>query len=79
MSVNLSLRQFQQNNLVELINQTLVESRLEPEYLELELTESSIMNDAEPTIEKLHQLKRLGIKISLDDFGTGYSLSLIHN
>jgi diguanylate cyclase (GGDEF)-like protein len=72
-SVNLSLRQFQQTNLVEMVNQTLVETGLEPEYLELELTESSIMNDAERTIETLHRLKGLGIKISLDDFGTGYS------
>lgn len=72
-SVNLSLRQFQQPDLVEKVNQILVETGLQPEYLELELTESSIMNDAEQTIETLHCLKRLGIKISLDDFGTGYS------
>lgn len=72
-SVNLSLRQFQQANLVETVNQTLAETGLKPEYLELELTESSIMNDAERTIETLHRLKQLGIKISLDDFGTGYS------
>lgn len=72
-SVNLSLRQFQQTDLVETVNRTLAAAGLEPEYLELELTESSIMNDAEQTIETLRELKRLGIKISLDDFGTGYS------
>lgn len=72
-SVNLSLRQFQQTNLVEMINQTLFETGLDPKYLELELTESSIMNDTEQAIETLNQLKLLGIKISLDDFGTGYS------
>ena len=72
-SVNLSLRQFQQTNLVEIINQVLAESGLKSEYLELEITESSIMNDAAQAIEILHRLKQLGIKISLDDFGTGYS------
>jgi len=72
-SVNISLRQFQQTNLVEIVNQILVESGLKPEYLELELTESSIMKDADQAIETLHRLKRLGIKISLDDFGSGYS------
>lgn len=72
-SVNLSLRQFQQADLVDLINKCLIESQLDPEYLELELTESAVMIDTERTIEKLNQLKRLGIKISLDDFGTGYS------
>ena len=72
-SVNLSLRQFQQTNLVEIINQTLLKSGLKPEYLELELTESAIMKDTEQVIEKLHRLKELGIKISLDDFGSGYS------
>lgn len=72
-SVNLSLRQFQQPNLVETVNQILIETGLKPEHLELELTESLIMNDAEKTIETLHCLKQLGIKISLDDFGTGYS------
>ena len=72
-SVNISLRQFQQPNLVEVINQTLFESKLDPKYLELELTESSIMNDTKQAIETLNRLKLLGIKISLDDFGTGYS------
>lgn len=72
-SVNLSLQQFRQTNLIEVVKNTLAETGLKPELLELELTESSIMNDAEQTLEMLHELKSLGIKISLDDFGTGYS------
>lgn len=72
-SVNLSLRQFRQTNLIEVVKNALAETGLKPELLELELTESSIMNDAEQTLETLHELKRLGIQISLDDFGTGYS------
>ncbi len=72
-SVNLSLRQFQQPNLIEIINQTLDETGLAPEYLELELTESSLIDDIDQAIETLNKLKLLGIKISLDDFGSGYS------
>jgi EAL domain-containing protein (putative c-di-GMP-specific phosphodiesterase class I) len=73
LSVNLSLRQFQQNNLVETISAALLESGLEAEYLELELTESAIMHDAKQAIDVLRQLRKLGIKISVDDFGSGYS------
>jgi diguanylate cyclase (GGDEF)-like protein len=73
LSVNLSLRQFQQNNLVETVSAALLESGLEPEFLELELTESAIMHDAKQAIDILQQLRALGIKISVDDFGSGYS------
>ena len=79
-AVNLSLRQFQQSNLVEIISRILTGSGLEPKYLELELTESSLMDNAELTIETLHRLRKLGIKISIDDFGSGYSsLSYLKN
>ncbi len=72
-SVNFSLRQFQQTNLVEMIDQMILESGLDPKYLEMELTESAVMKDTAQAIETLNRLKLLGIKISLDDFGTGYS------
>lgn len=72
-SVNLSLRQFRQTDLVETISRTLAETGLKPEYLELEITESAIMHDTAQVVEKLRRLKELGIKISLDDFGSGYS------
>ncbi|MCA1633143.1 MAG: EAL domain-containing protein [Acidobacteria bacterium] len=72
-SVNLSARQFQQPNLSAMIAQVLAETGLAPEQLELELTESSLMCNAETTIETLHQIKGMGIRLAIDDFGTGYS------
>jgi diguanylate cyclase (GGDEF)-like protein len=72
-AVNLSPRQFQQTELVEMVGIALTESGLGPGYLELELTESSIMKNAEQTVATLRQLKEMGVKISIDDFGSGYS------
>ncbi|MBD1922053.1 EAL domain-containing protein [Microcoleus sp. FACHB-831] len=72
-AVNLSARQFHQGNLVKTISQILVETDLEPCYLELEITESIAMQDIELTISVLQKLQNLGIQISMDDFGTGYS------
>lgn len=72
-SVNLSGRQFMQPNLVEMVSQILQETGVDPQYLELELTESMLMSDAEETIEKLLDFRALGITLSIDDFGTGYS------
>jgi len=72
-AVNLSAQQFRQKNLVEVVRSALNAARLEPRYLELELTESAVMHDAEQSIEILRQLSALGVRISVDDFGTGYS------
>ncbi len=72
-SVNLSARQFQQSNLVEMVSNILDETQLNPVCLDLELTESAIVQDIEGSIIRLNYLKTLGIEISLDDFGTGYS------
>ncbi|MEB3100799.1 PAS domain S-box protein [Ferviditalea candida] len=72
-AVNLSFRQFQQKNLTETLAQILKEIGLAPYYLELELTESIIMNNPDTTIRILQEVKDMGIWISLDDFGTGYS------
>ncbi len=72
-SVNLSARQLRDNAFVPLVMQALVETGLEPRYLELELTESALMGDGSDTVCKLLRLKDLGIGISVDDFGTGYS------
>jgi EAL domain-containing protein (putative c-di-GMP-specific phosphodiesterase class I) len=72
-SVNLSLRQFGHATLVDHIAQLLEANALPGHTLELELTESMIMTQAEHTIETLKRLKALGIFIAIDDFGTGYS------
>lgn len=73
MAVNLSAQQFQITDLVESVRTALYDSGLEPEFLELELTEGLIFENAEKTIQIMHDLKKLGVTLSLDDFGTGYS------
>jgi len=73
LSVNFSARQFQQPTFITDVAQILKDTNLDPRWLELELTESSIMRDPEEAIEKLHELKLMGIKVAIDDFGTGYS------
>lgn len=73
MAVNLSALQFRQGDLVECVEKTLRETGLDATYLELEITETTAMQDAVRTIEVLDSLSALGVKISLDDFGTGYS------
>ncbi|AET88151.1 diguanylate cyclase/phosphodiesterase with PAS/PAC sensor(s) [Burkholderia sp. YI23] len=72
-SVNLSARHFQQRNIARLVTSVLEETGLAPRYLELELTESAIMRNAEEAITMLSELSALGIGIAIDDFGTGYS------
>ena len=71
--VNISARQFQQQHLSDTVVRILEESNLEPRFLELELTESSIMSNADATIEVLSKLQSMGVAISVDDFGTGFS------
>jgi diguanylate cyclase (GGDEF)-like protein len=73
MAVNLSARQFMQQNLMEKIAQVLEETALEPRYLEIEITETTAIQDIDFTISVLQTLKNMGIYISMDDFGTGYS------
>ena len=72
-SVNLSPCQFKQNNLVEIVDNILHKTQLDTAYLELEITESLLVDDIERAIATLWQLKNRGISIALDDFGTGYS------
>jgi diguanylate cyclase (GGDEF)-like protein len=71
--VNVSARQFQQQHLAEIVLQILDETGLAPKYLDLELTESSIMSNAQATIDVLTRLKAMDVTISIDDFGTGFS------
>ncbi|MGQ3821321.1 putative bifunctional diguanylate cyclase/phosphodiesterase [Pseudomonas alliivorans] len=72
-SVNLSVHQLRQGKLVSLVRQVLEETGLEPQWLELELTESQLLDSVEHIIATFQQLRELGVKLAIDDFGTGYS------
>ncbi len=72
-AVNLSARQFWQRDIAAIVAQTLADTGLESRFLELEITESMLMQDINATISIMQQLKEVGISFSLDDFGTGYS------
>lgn len=79
-AVNLSAKQFGQYHLDEVVASTLLETGLDAEWLELELTESAIMKDADKNIALLTKFKEMGISVAIDDFGTGYSsLSYLKN
>jgi diguanylate cyclase (GGDEF)-like protein/PAS domain S-box-containing protein len=73
MSINLSLKQMQQSDIVADVRDALTESGLEPRSLTLEITETVLMADTDLTVERLRELKDLGVRLALDDFGTGYS------
>jgi diguanylate cyclase (GGDEF)-like protein/PAS domain S-box-containing protein len=72
-AVNLSLVQFHKTNLPDVVTRALVDSGLRPERLELEITETTLIESAAECLPALRQFKALGITIALDDFGTGYS------
>lgn len=72
-SVNLSVRLFHGDNLLELIQNVLHKADLEPRLLELEITESMVLHDVNDIIRQLGSIRSLGVKVSMDDFGTGYS------
>jgi EAL domain-containing protein (putative c-di-GMP-specific phosphodiesterase class I) len=73
MSVNLSARQFRAGNLVETVVASLAAARLNPRFLDVELTEGTLITDLEETRRALERLRDIGITVSIDDFGTGYS------
>jgi len=72
-AINLSARQFHQHNICEMVSNTLREFEVAAHLLELEITESAAMRDAEATTAALHKVKAIGVRIAIDDFGTGYS------
>ena len=72
-AVNVSAKQFRDRNFVNSVRAALEDARLDPRYLELEVTETVIMQDAEEVIATLEALRQLGVKLAIDDFGTGYS------
>ena len=73
MTVNVSGIQFRQADFLDMVAEVLRNTRMDPRNLQLELTESTVMKDIESTVNKLHTLQDMGIRISIDDFGTGYS------
>jgi len=73
MSVNVSTRQFKEPDFVESVEQALASSGLNPEFLKLEITESSIMEEPDEAVVKMEKLRERGVHFSIDDFGTGYS------
>ncbi len=73
MAVNLSAKQFKDENLSQIVLSALAETGLEPRLLELELTEGTLMDDANATLATLELLRGIGVFLSIDDFGTGYS------
>jgi diguanylate cyclase (GGDEF)-like protein/PAS domain S-box-containing protein len=73
MAVNLSAVQFRRGDLLQSVTQALAVSGLDPSRLELELTESLLLDDAEQVLETVRRFKSLGVNLSIDDFGTGYS------
>lgn len=72
-AVNMSAIQVLQGNLVETVKQALEKTGLAPEYLDLELTESTLMHNPDLAVGTLRELKAMGVKVAIDDFGTGYS------
>mgnify|MGYP001084152440 CR=1 FL=1 len=72
-AVNVSSRLFARRELYQQVAQVLRETGLDPAYLELEVTESAVMDDPEVALEQMHRLRELGVRLAIDDFGTGYS------
>ena len=73
MAVNVSARQFRQANFAGKVGQVLLDNGFDPHHLELELTETTLMTNADENIETLNKLNAMGVRIAIDDFGTGYS------
>jgi diguanylate cyclase (GGDEF)-like protein/PAS domain S-box-containing protein len=72
-AVNISGRQFRQHDLPKIIDETLTKTGLQAKYLELELTESLLVEDIKHVVDMMFQLKEMGVNVVIDDFGTGYS------
>lgn len=73
LAVNVSAKQFYQPDFVSQVMQAIEQSKINPDKLKLELTESLVLDDIEDTIKKMHQLQAVGVRFSMDDFGTGHS------
>ena len=73
LSINVSARQFHQDDFVDQVRKTVLESGIDPDKLDIELTESLVLDDINETIRKMEALREIGVRFSMDDFGTGYS------
>ena len=73
LAVNVSVRQFRHADFIELVNNALTTNGISPNLLKLELTESMLLDNIDDIISKMHELKKIGVRLALDDFGTGYS------
>jgi len=72
-AINVSARQFKQPGFIDLVQEVIAESLIDPNQLELELTESILIDDLEHTLDVLNRLRAMGVRMAIDDFGTGYS------
>ncbi|PSU34232.1 bifunctional diguanylate cyclase/phosphodiesterase [Photobacterium lutimaris] len=72
-AINISAQQLLGSNIVETIDKAIIQTGCDPQYLEIEITETVIMSDVDTALDKLIKLEALGVKIAIDDFGTGYS------
>ena len=72
-AVNISPKQFQHQDVAQVVSDALKASRLDPNYLEIEITETAVMDDVNLAISKLDHIHKMGVRISVDDFGTGYT------
>jgi diguanylate cyclase (GGDEF)-like protein len=72
-AVNLSPKQFRHQDIAQLVKTILQETDLAPEYLELEITETAVMDNVDAAINRLNDISKMGVKITIDDFGTGYT------
>jgi diguanylate cyclase (GGDEF)-like protein len=72
-AVNISPIHFRQSKFLEIVRSALLDNDLEPQYLDIELTETTVMDHAENSVNILEELSRMGVIVSIDDFGTGYS------
>ena len=80
LSINVSVRHLMKNNFIEEVKRVLDEHGLAPSRIEVEITESIMIDSAEKALERINELKQMGMKVAIDDFGTGYSsLSYLNN
>ena len=72
-AVNLSPKQFRHQDIAQLVREVLAETKMDAKYLELEITETAVMDNVDAAISKLNDIRDMGVRISVDDFGTGYT------